>query len=113
MNVKFIQSAVNPISIPQVLRLLNEQCGEERSVYLSDEWYSAKLVSFCNIFYADYISHTNVSYLSSRYHSVISPGDTVHVIGEFNEEGKCDVNRDNNFLIVHPDILVSGTRVMF
>ena len=112
MNVKFIQSAVNPISIPQVLRLLNEQCGEERSVYLSDEWYSAKLVSFCNIFYADYISHTNVSYLSSRYHSVISPGDTVHVIGEFNE-GKCDVNRDSNFLIVHPDILVSGTRVMF
>nr|GEY09077.1 DNA replication ATP-dependent helicase/nuclease DNA2 [Tanacetum cinerariifolium] len=67
----------------KVLRLLNEQCGEERSVYLSDEWY----------------------------HSVISPGDTVHVIGEFNEEGKCDVNRDSNFLIVHPDILVSGTRV--
>ncbi|PWA69914.1 DNA replication helicase [Artemisia annua] len=94
----------------KVLRLLNEQCGEERSVYLSDEWYSAKLVSFCNIFFADYISLTNVSYLSSRYHSVISPGDTVHVIGEFNE-GKCDVNRDNNFLIVHPDILVSGTRV--
>ncbi|PWA98098.1 DNA replication helicase [Artemisia annua] len=45
------------------------------------------------------------------YDSVISPGDTVHVIGEFNEEGKCDVNRDNNFLIVDPDILVSGTRV--
>ncbi|XP_024988760.1 DNA replication ATP-dependent helicase/nuclease DNA2 [Cynara cardunculus var. scolymus] len=66
----------------KVLRLLNEQCGEERSVYLSDEWF----------------------------YSVIAPGDTVHVIGEFNE-GKCEVNRDNNFLIVHPDILVSGTRV--
>ncbi|KAI3719214.1 hypothetical protein L6452_20109 [Arctium lappa] len=66
----------------KVLRLLNEQCGEERSVYLSDEWF----------------------------YSVIAPGDTVHVIGEFNE-GKCEVNRDKNFIIVHPDILVSGTRV--
>ncbi|KAI3764734.1 hypothetical protein L2E82_14747 [Cichorium intybus] len=70
-------------SSSKVLRLLNEQCGEERSVYLSDEWF----------------------------YSVISPGDTVHVIGEFNEEGKCDVNHDKGFLIVHPDILVSGTRV--
>nr|XP_043625334.1 DNA replication ATP-dependent helicase/nuclease JHS1 [Erigeron canadensis] len=68
--------------LSKVLRLLNEQCGEEQSVYLSDEWF----------------------------YSVIAPGDTVHVIGEFNE-GKCDVNRDKNFLIVHPDILVSGTRV--
>ncbi|KAL4585843.1 hypothetical protein LXL04_010469 [Taraxacum kok-saghyz] len=67
----------------KVLRLLNEQCGEERSVYLSDEWF----------------------------YSVIAPGDTVHVIGEFSEEGRCDVNHDKGFLIVHPDILVSGTRV--
>ncbi|KVH97095.1 Dna2 [Cynara cardunculus var. scolymus] len=54
------------------------------------------------------ISSTSV--FSERFYSVIAPGDTVHVIGEFNE-GKCEVNRDNNFLIVHPDILVSGTRV--
>ncbi|CAH1416109.1 unnamed protein product [Lactuca virosa] len=67
----------------KVLRLLNEQCGEERSVCLSDEWF----------------------------YSVIAPGDTVHVIGEFNDEGKCDVNHDKGYLIVHPDILVSGTRV--
>ncbi|KAI3818648.1 hypothetical protein L1987_12463 [Smallanthus sonchifolius] len=67
----------------KVLRLLDEECGEERSVYLSDDWF----------------------------YSVIAPGDTVHVIGEFSKEGICEVNRDKNFLIVHPDILVSGTRV--
>lgn len=48
----------------------------------------------------------------SRFYSIIAPGDTVNVIGEFDEQGKCDVNRDNSFLIVHPDTLVSGTRVL-
>ncbi|TYH76445.1 hypothetical protein ES332_D04G086400v1 [Gossypium tomentosum] len=67
----------------KVLRLVNEKSGEERAVYLWEEW----------------------SY------SVIAPGDTVNVIGEFDEEGKCNVDHENNFLIVHPDILVSGTRV--
>ncbi|CAI9781645.1 unnamed protein product [Fraxinus pennsylvanica] len=67
----------------KVLRLLNEQSGEERAVQLWDEWFF----------------------------SVVAPGDTVHVIGEFDGHGKCDVNRENNFLIAHPDILVSGTRV--
>ncbi|CAJ1958757.1 unnamed protein product [Sphenostylis stenocarpa] len=42
--------------------------------------------------------------------SVIAPGDTVHVIGQFDEGGNCDIDHDKNFLIVHPDILVSGTR---
>ncbi|XP_021906545.1 uncharacterized protein LOC110821122 [Carica papaya] len=68
----------------KVIRLLNEQSGEERAVYLWEEWF----------------------------YSVISPGDTANIIGEFDDEGKCDVNHDNNFLIVHPDILVSGTRVL-
>ncbi|CAI8612315.1 unnamed protein product [Vicia faba] len=67
----------------KVLRLLNEQTGEERAVNLWDEW----------------------SY------SVIAPGDTVNVIGQFDEGGYCDINHANNFLIVHPDILMSGTRV--
>lgn len=49
----------------------------------------------------------------SRFYSIIAPGDTVNVIGEFDEQGKCDVNRDNSFLIVHPDTLVSGTRVLW
>ncbi|KAL5057456.1 hypothetical protein RYX36_029060 [Vicia faba] len=66
----------------KVLRLLNEQTGEERAVNLWDEW----------------------SY------SVIAPGDTVNVIGQFDEGGYCDINHANNFLIVHPDILMSGTR---
>ncbi|KAL8105137.1 DNA replication ATP-dependent helicase/nuclease JHS1 [Apium graveolens] len=67
----------------KVLRLLNEQSGEERAVHLYDEW-------FC---------------------SVIEPGDTVQVIGDFDEQGNCDVNREKNFIIVHGDILMSGTRV--
>lgn len=67
----------------KVLRLLNEQTGEERAINLWDEW----------------------SY------SVIAHGDTVNVISQFDEGGNCDINHDNNFLIVHPDILVSGTRV--
>ncbi|KAL0429394.1 UNVERIFIED_CONTAM: DNA replication ATP-dependent helicase/nuclease JHS1 [Sesamum radiatum] len=72
-----------PQSSCKVLRLLNEQTGDERTLQLWDEWYF----------------------------TVVAPGDTVHVIGEFDDWGKCDVNRDQNFLIVHPDILVSGTRV--
>ncbi|KAK6234466.1 hypothetical protein QUC31_006872 [Theobroma cacao] len=67
----------------KVLRLVNEKCGEERAVYLWEEW-----------------SYT-----------VVAPGDTVNVIGEFDDEGKCNVDHENNFLILHPDILVSGTRV--
>ncbi|KAH7525256.1 hypothetical protein FEM48_Zijuj06G0205800 [Ziziphus jujuba var. spinosa] len=73
-------SAVCPY---KVLRLLNEQSGVERAVYLWEEWF----------------------------YSVIAPGDTVNVIGEFNEKGICHVNHERNFVIVHPDILVSGTRV--
>ncbi|KAF8379125.1 hypothetical protein HHK36_028554 [Tetracentron sinense] len=67
----------------KVLRLLNEQSGEEWAVHLHDEWF----------------------------YSVIGPGDTIHLIGEFDDQGKCDVNHDDNFLVIHPDILVSGTRV--
>ncbi|XP_058204643.1 DNA replication ATP-dependent helicase/nuclease JHS1 isoform X2 [Rhododendron vialii] len=67
----------------KVLRLLNEQSGEERVVHLWDEWV----------------------------YSVIAPGDTIHVIGKFDGQGKCDVNRDQNYIIVHPEVLVSGTRV--
>ncbi|XP_065859442.1 DNA replication ATP-dependent helicase/nuclease JHS1 [Euphorbia lathyris] len=65
------------------LRLLNEQSGEERCVCLLEEWF----------------------------YSVIEPGDTVNVIGEFDDQGKCEVGRDCNLLIIHPDILISGTRV--
>ncbi|XP_043718430.1 DNA replication ATP-dependent helicase/nuclease JHS1 isoform X4 [Telopea speciosissima] len=67
----------------KVIRLLNEQCGEEQTLHLHDEWFN----------------------------SIIGPGDTIHVIGEFDEQGKCVVDHDNNLVIVVPDILVSGTRV--
>ncbi|EXB70693.1 DNA2-like helicase [Morus notabilis] len=67
----------------KVLRLVDEQNGAERAVYLSEDWF----------------------------HSVISPGDTINVIGEFDDQGICHVNREQNFVIVHPDLLMSGTRV--
>ncbi|CAK7349267.1 unnamed protein product [Dovyalis caffra] len=98
----------------KVLRLLNEQSGEERAVYLWEEWlitnvnldpnrdYRCNLVCL-----ADFKS---AKLYQAKFYSVIAPGDTVNVIGEFDDQGKCDVNSDNNLLIVHPDILVSGTR---
>ncbi|KAG6393305.1 hypothetical protein SASPL_147542 [Salvia splendens] len=76
-------SSGGPPSAFKVLRLLNEQNGAEQSLQLWDDWYS----------------------------SVVAPGDTVLVVGELDSQGKCDVNDEKNFFIVHPDILVSGTRV--
>ncbi|XP_042487897.1 DNA replication ATP-dependent helicase/nuclease JHS1 isoform X3 [Macadamia integrifolia] len=67
----------------KVIRLLNEQRGEEQALHLCDEWFN----------------------------SIIGPGDTIHVIGEFDKQGKCVVDHDNNLVIVLPDIVVSGTRV--
>uniref|UniRef100_N1R0U4 DNA replication ATP-dependent helicase/nuclease n=1 Tax=Aegilops tauschii TaxID=37682 RepID=N1R0U4_AEGTA len=66
----------------KVLRLLNEHCGKEYSVHLCDEWF----------------------------HSTVVPGDTVSVIGEFSDQGKCTVDHDSNLVIVHPELLISGTR---
>ncbi|XP_010275324.1 PREDICTED: DNA replication ATP-dependent helicase/nuclease DNA2 [Nelumbo nucifera] len=67
----------------KVVRLLNEQTGEERALHLHDEWF----------------------------YSIIGPGDTINLIGEFDNEGDYVVDHENNLIIVHPDILVSGTRV--
>lgn len=50
--------------------------------------------------------------LNVRFYSVIAPGDTVNIVGEFDNLGNCNVDHDHNFIIVHPDILVSGTRVI-
>ncbi|KAJ8438485.1 hypothetical protein Cgig2_008972 [Carnegiea gigantea] len=67
----------------KVLRVLNEQSGEEQSVHLWDDWF----------------------------YSVIEPGDTIRVIGEFDLEHNCVVNHEKNLVIVHPNLLLSGTRV--
>ncbi|KAL9245210.1 hypothetical protein vseg_018886 [Gypsophila vaccaria] len=67
----------------KVLRVLSEQSGEEHCVNLWDDWF----------------------------YSVIEPGDTVRVTGEFDSQGNFDVNHDKNLLIVHPNLLLSGTRV--
>ncbi|KAH9622076.1 hypothetical protein KSS87_007326, partial [Heliosperma pusillum] len=67
----------------KVLRVLSEQSGEEHCVHLWDDWL----------------------------YSVIEPGDTIRVIGEFDGQGNCDVNHEKNLLIVHPNLLLSGTRI--
>ncbi|URE05997.1 DNA replication factor Dna2 [Musa troglodytarum] len=67
----------------EVLRLLNEQSGQERILHLCDEWF----------------------------YSLIGPGDTISVVGDFDGMGRCIVDHAKNLIIVHPDILVSGTRV--
>ncbi|URE06000.1 DNA replication factor Dna2 [Musa troglodytarum] len=67
----------------KVLRLLNEQSGQERILHLCDEWF----------------------------YSLIGPGDTISVVGDFDGMGRCIVDHAKNLIIVHPDILVSGTRV--
>ncbi|KAG5033418.1 hypothetical protein JHK85_017400 [Glycine max] len=82
-ELRSADSSDAPCSSYKVLRLLNEQTGEERAVNLHNEWFD----------------------------SVIAPGDTVHIIGQFDLGGNCDIDHNKNFLIVHPDILVSGTRV--
>lgn len=58
------------------------------------------------------MSFDSIHLCPTRYFNVVAPGDTVHVIGEFDSQGKCDVDHEKNFVIVHPDILVSGTRVL-
>lgn len=39
-------------------------------------------------------------------------GDVVNVIGEFDSSGSCQISDGENFLIVNPDHLVSGTAVV-
>ncbi|KAK7401394.1 hypothetical protein VNO78_12831 [Psophocarpus tetragonolobus] len=105
----------------KVLRLLNEQTGEERAVNLHNECFHCKgeehltspklsnSLSLTNGVWGFRLAafHRLVAYLSD---SVVAPGDTVHIIGQFDERGNCDIDHDKNLLIVHPDILLSGTR---
>jgi DNA replication ATP-dependent helicase Dna2 len=41
---------------------------------------------------------------------VVRPGDTVNVIGDF-VNGKCRIDQRNNLLVVHPDVLIAGSKV--
>lgn len=50
--------------------------------------------------------------LECRFFTVVRPGDTVNVIGDFDSDGKCIIDRKNNLLIVHPDVLISGSKVI-
>lgn len=47
-----------------------------------------------------------------RFYSLIGPGDTISVVGDFDEMGRCIVDHAENLIIVYPDILLSGTRVI-
>ncbi|CAK9231222.1 unnamed protein product [Sphagnum troendelagicum] len=67
----------------KILRLLNEQSGAERMLIMQDEWL----------------------------HTSVRPGDTVNVIGEFGSDGTCVLDHNQNLLVVHPDLLISGSRV--
>ncbi|KAG6549576.1 hypothetical protein Mapa_008958 [Marchantia paleacea] len=72
------------VTYPQkTLRLLDENCGLERFACLRDSWS-----------YSD-----------------VTPGDTVNVIGEFDEANNCVIDREHNLLIINPDILISGSKV--
>ncbi len=48
----------------------------------------------------------------SRADTDVKEGDTVHIIGEFDESEHCDINNDQNMIIVNPDLLISGTTVV-
>jgi hypothetical protein len=47
-----------------------------------------------------------------RLHTSVRPGDTVNVIGEFGSDGTCVLDHNQNLLVVHPDLLISGSRVL-
>ncbi|XP_024544852.1 DNA replication ATP-dependent helicase/nuclease DNA2 isoform X1 [Selaginella moellendorffii] len=78
------QKEHGPGCYPQkVLRLFDEKNAVEKLVHLRDEWSS----------------------------SVVRPGDTVNIIGDFGADNKCIVDHKANLLVLHPDVLVSGSRV--
>ena len=47
-----------------------------------------------------------------RHHANINVGDVVNIVGDFNDDKVCRVTNDENFVVVNPDILVSGTSVV-
>lgn len=47
-----------------------------------------------------------------RSQTQVEVGDVVNVIGEFDSSGSCQINDGENFLVVNPDHLVSGTAVV-
>jgi len=47
----------------------------------------------------------------SWFDTPATPGSYVHVIGEFDSGGLCQIDNTNNMLILHPDHLISATVV--
>ena len=42
----------------------------------------------------------------------MSEGDVVHIVGDFDPAGRVTLSDSKNLLIVHPDLLISGTSVV-
>ncbi|KAJ3416935.1 Tripartite DNA replication factor [Chytridiales sp. JEL 0842] len=71
-------------STEQILRLFDEKSNTELNAYLRDTWSGTE----------------------------VSVGDYVHIIGSVDLKSKsCIIDNAQNFLIVHPDILISATSV--
>ncbi|KAL6069587.1 Tripartite DNA replication factor [Balamuthia mandrillaris] len=66
-----------------VLRVLDEKNMDERIVHLRDGWQT----------------------------SPVCHGDYVNVIGDFDKDGHCVIDKDRNLIILHPDLLISGTSI--
>ena len=42
----------------------------------------------------------------------VKKGDIVNITGTFDEEGVCAVTDESNILVVHPDLLITGTAIV-
>ncbi|XP_071792468.1 DNA replication ATP-dependent helicase/nuclease DNA2-like [Asterias amurensis] len=47
----------------------------------------------------------------SWFNTLLHEGDVVAVHGKFDSSGMCTVDQQKNFLVVHPDLLLTGTNV--
>lgn len=47
-----------------------------------------------------------------RYETFVDVNNIVNVIGKFDENGRCRVSNNENFIVVEPDLLLSGTSIV-
>lgn len=84
MEVMPCMVTVNRCSMPEKkLRLLCEVNDSEKFACLREDWYQ----------------------------TLVSVGDHVRIVGDFDENGVCIVDNDNNLVITLPDVLISATQV--
>jgi len=49
---------------------------------------------------------------SFRTDVLVSAGDVVNIVGDFDSNGICRVSNAGNFVVVEPDFLLSGTSIV-